>query len=113
VLAERALVRVLGKKEEVGRPLLYGTTKEFLDFFSLSDLRELPTLREYSELTPESRQVVEDSDRASDLEPDQASDIEPDQASDLGRRASGEPEPSDEHMDSGGPRPEARGPEIE
>jgi segregation and condensation protein B len=59
VLAERQLVRVLGKREEVGRPLLYGTTKEFLDFFSLADLRELPTLREYSELSAESREVVE------------------------------------------------------
>jgi len=58
VLAERSLVRILGKKEDVGRPLLYGTTKEFLDFFSLADLRELPTLREYSELTAESRQVM-------------------------------------------------------
>jgi segregation and condensation protein B len=60
VLLERALIRVLGKKEEVGRPILYGTTKEFLDFFSLSDLREMPTLREYSELTAESRQVMSD-----------------------------------------------------
>jgi segregation and condensation protein B len=58
VLAERSLVRILGKKEEVGRPLLYGTTKEFLDFFSLADLRELPTLREYSELSDESRQKI-------------------------------------------------------
>ena len=55
VLLERNLVRVLGKREEVGRPLLYGTTKEFLDFFSLADLRELPTLREYAELTQESQ----------------------------------------------------------
>jgi segregation and condensation protein B len=54
VLLERELVRVLGKREEVGRPMLYGTTKEFLDFFSLGDLRELPTLREYAELTAES-----------------------------------------------------------
>ncbi len=60
LLLERALIRVLGKREEVGRPMLYGTTKEFLDFFSLGDLRELPTLREYSELTAESRQVVLD-----------------------------------------------------
>ncbi len=59
LLLDRALIRVLGKREEVGRPMLYGTTKEFLDFFSLGDLRELPTLREYSELTDESRQVVE------------------------------------------------------
>ncbi|HEY0253373.1 MAG TPA: SMC-Scp complex subunit ScpB, partial [Kofleriaceae bacterium] len=60
LLLDRALIRVLGKREEVGRPTLYGTTKEFLDFFSLSDLRELPTLREYSELTAESRQVMSD-----------------------------------------------------
>ena len=60
VLIDRALIRILGKKEEVGRPMLYGTTKEFLDFFSLGDLRELPTLREYSELTDESRRVMTD-----------------------------------------------------
>jgi segregation and condensation protein B len=58
LLLERSLIRVLGKREEVGRPMLYGTTKDFLDFFSLADLRELPTLREYSELTAESRQVM-------------------------------------------------------
>ena len=40
--------------------MLYGTTKEFLDFFSLGDLRELPTLREYSELSEESRIVIND-----------------------------------------------------
>jgi segregation and condensation protein B len=58
LLLERSLIRVLGKKEEPGRPILYGTTREFLDFFSLSDLRELPTLREYSELSPESQEMV-------------------------------------------------------
>lgn len=72
LLLDRALIRVLGKKEEPGRPILYGTTKEFLDFFSLQDLRELPTLREYSDLTAESRDVV----RKAGLEPmgGQASD---------------------------------------
>jgi segregation and condensation protein B len=60
LLLDRQLIRVLGKKEEVGRPMLYGTTKEFLDFFSLGDLRELPTLREYSELSDESRRVMSD-----------------------------------------------------
>ncbi|HZJ67614.1 MAG TPA: SMC-Scp complex subunit ScpB [Kofleriaceae bacterium] len=67
LLIDRMLIRVLGKREEVGRPILYGTTKEFLDFFSLGDLRELPTLREYSELTAESRKVM--SDRLG-IEPD-------------------------------------------
>lgn len=60
LLLDRSLVRVLGKREEVGRPMLYGTTKEFLEFFCLTDLRELPTLREFSELTAESRKVVSD-----------------------------------------------------
>jgi segregation and condensation protein B len=60
LLMDRSLIRILGKKEDVGRPMLYGTTKEFLDFFSLGDLRELPTLREYSELTAESRKVMSD-----------------------------------------------------
>ena len=49
-LLERSLVRIIGKKEEVGRPILYGTTPEFLRTFSLQDLTELPTLREFHEL---------------------------------------------------------------
>jgi segregation and condensation protein B len=49
-LLDRGLVRMIGKKEEVGRPILYGTTAEFLRTFSLRDLSELPTLREFHEL---------------------------------------------------------------
>ena len=49
-LLDRNLIRMIGKKEEVGRPLLYGTTPEFLRTFSLGDLSELPTLREFHEL---------------------------------------------------------------
>lgn len=76
MLAERQLVRVLGKREEVGRPLLYGTTKEFLDFFSLGDLRELPTLREYSELTAENLEAVEAQLAAAAEEADEAGEAE-------------------------------------
>jgi segregation and condensation protein B len=54
VLLERRLVKILGKKEEVGRPMLYGTSKEFLEFFGLKDLKQLPTLREFHELSEES-----------------------------------------------------------
>ncbi|HVR64772.1 MAG TPA: SMC-Scp complex subunit ScpB [Polyangia bacterium] len=49
-LLERGMIRMIGKKEEVGRPILYGTTPEFLRTFSLRDLTELPTLREFHEL---------------------------------------------------------------
>ncbi len=58
-LLDRRLVKILGKKEEVGRPILYGTTKEFLEFFALKDLASLPTLREFQELTKEHQEIVE------------------------------------------------------
>jgi segregation and condensation protein B len=57
-LLERRLVRILGKKEEPGRPLLYGTTREFLEFFNLRDLKDLPTLREYYDLSEEHKAKV-------------------------------------------------------
>jgi segregation and condensation protein B len=53
LLLERSLIRIMGKKEEVGRPILYGTTKQFLEFFNLKDLKELPTLKEFTELSEE------------------------------------------------------------
>ncbi|HEV3189215.1 MAG TPA: SMC-Scp complex subunit ScpB [Polyangiaceae bacterium] len=59
LLLERDLVRILGKKDEPGRPLLYGTTSQFLEFFGLKSLKELPTLREFTELSDESRRVAE------------------------------------------------------
>src|SRR5690606_22265405 len=51
LLLERELIRVLGKKEEPGRPLLYGTATGFLTLFNLKSLADLPTLREFTELT--------------------------------------------------------------
>lgn len=45
-LTERNWVRVLGYKQVPGRPALYGTTKDFLDYFGLKDLKELPPLPE-------------------------------------------------------------------
>jgi segregation and condensation protein B len=59
-LLERKLIRILGKKDEPGRPLLYGTTREFLELFNLRDLTQLPTLREFQELSEESRKIVEE-----------------------------------------------------
>ncbi len=58
VLLERNLVRMIGRKDEPGRPLLYGTTTGFLEFFGLRSLRELPALREYTELSPESQATL-------------------------------------------------------
>jgi segregation and condensation protein B len=57
-LLERRLVKIIGRKEEPGRPLLYGTTKEFLTLFSLKDLKSLPTLRDFVELSNEHRAAL-------------------------------------------------------
>jgi segregation and condensation protein B len=59
LLLDRNLVRVLGRKEEPGRPLLYGTTQTFLEFFGLGNLNDLPSLREYAELSEEGRRQLE------------------------------------------------------
>jgi len=60
LLLERDLVRILGKRDEPGRPLIYGSTGHFLEFFGLKSLKDLPTLREFTELSDESREAFED-----------------------------------------------------
>lgn len=52
-LIERKLVRIAGHRDVPGRPMLYGTTKRFLEVFELSRLEDLPTLRDLQELAPE------------------------------------------------------------
>lgn len=59
LLLDRCLIKPAGHKEEPGRPLLYITTKEFLEFFHLRELRDLPTLREFTELDEEQRGRLE------------------------------------------------------
>ncbi len=48
-LLERKLVRILGKKEIPGRPLIYATTRKFLEVFNLKSLSDMPTLKEIQE----------------------------------------------------------------
>jgi segregation and condensation protein B len=47
-LMDKGLIKVVGKDESLGRPLLYGTTKRFLDQFGLASLRDLPRTQELS-----------------------------------------------------------------
>ena len=49
-LLEREWIRVVGHREVPGRPAMYGTTKQFLDYFNLKNLDELPTLAELRDL---------------------------------------------------------------
>jgi segregation and condensation protein B len=50
MLLERKLIRVLGRKDIPGRPMIYGTTKAFLELFNLKDLSELPSPSEITSL---------------------------------------------------------------
>ncbi|HUK57020.1 MAG TPA: SMC-Scp complex subunit ScpB [Nitrospiria bacterium] len=49
-LLERRIVKIAGRREGLGRPMLYGTTREFLQYFGLKDLTELPALKEFKEV---------------------------------------------------------------
>lgn len=64
-LLERGWIRVVGHKEVPGKPALYATTREFLDYFNLKNLNDLPSLKEIQLLdsgpeTPVNRQDPED-----------------------------------------------------
>lgn len=50
-ILEKKLIKILGKKDIPGKPLIYGTTREFLELFGLKDLRGLPTLKEVRDLS--------------------------------------------------------------
>jgi segregation and condensation protein B len=50
MLLERGLIRTLGRKDIPGRPLIYGTSRRFLEMFDLKDLNNLPTLKDIQEL---------------------------------------------------------------
>lgn len=57
-LLELRLVKILGKNKGPGRPIIYGTGREFLSLFNLTDLKELPTLKEF-DLRPEELPTAE------------------------------------------------------
>ncbi|MBC2715086.1 MAG: SMC-Scp complex subunit ScpB [Desulfobacteraceae bacterium] len=77
ILLERKLIRVLGRREVPGRPLVYATTKKFLETFDLKDLKDLPSLKEIDELEsksgkPRQQEIVfgdaNNTDREDDIE---------------------------------------------
>ena len=58
-LTDRKFVKIVGRKESLGRPLLYGTTQEFLRHFGLSHLSELPIIENAEAVTGSSEKVQE------------------------------------------------------
>ncbi|NCF39619.1 MAG: SMC-Scp complex subunit ScpB [Planctomycetia bacterium] len=63
-LMERRLVRIAGRAEEVGRPMLYGTTREFLEVFGLATLDDLPQAKELRPAAPSSPRKKDVADDA-------------------------------------------------
>ncbi len=60
-LLERKLIKIVGRKEVVGRPLLYGTTQEFLKYFGLSSLNDLPPIEQFIEQNVEEQSVSQEN----------------------------------------------------
>ena len=78
-LMERRLVKIAGRAEELGRPMLYGTTKEFLEIFGLASLDDLPQAKELrpapAKAAPKADQPAQDSEPEPEPEPE--ADAEP------------------------------------
>ena len=73
-LLEREWVRVVGHRDVPGHPAMYGTTKEFLDYFGLKSLDELPTLSELRELSAIGAELELDLEDIPGLQSDPAND---------------------------------------
>jgi segregation and condensation protein B len=83
-LIERKLITTAGRKQVIGRPMLYKTTKDFLMRFGLSDLSELPSMEEFEKMTQGAAQEelfgtapVADATGVPDVEPEAAAQSEP------------------------------------
>ena len=72
-LLERRLVRIAGRKEAPGRPIMYATSPEFLEVFGLRDLDGLPDLEEFKELEERAAQEASAAQQASEMSAVEAS----------------------------------------
>ena len=81
-LLDRKLITTSGRKDVIGRPILYKTTKEFLLRFGLKDVNELPSMEEFEKLVAESFQsdLLPATSRVQDA-PSEPADTQPDPAS--------------------------------
>ena len=84
-LLDRKLITTAGRKQVIGRPILYKTTKEFLMRFGLKDVNELPSMEEFEKLVAESFQgeLIAAEDAAPDNSNHAERESEPSAPSDL------------------------------
>jgi len=90
-LLDRKLIAAAGRKNVIGKPILYKTTKEFLIQFGLKDLSELPSLKEFEEIRRMSFGDSEPAAEAGASEPAGAGHAEPEPAADEPESAPAEP----------------------
>lgn len=90
MLGEKGLVKIMGRKELPGRPLIYGTTKKFLEVFDLKNIEALPKLKEIEDLGTEDHEPTTTEETAS--QPEETTAPKGDEAS---------PEPKSEERNSG------------
>lgn len=64
-LLDKKLIEIRGRKKVIGRPIIYGTSGEFLVHFGLNDLSELPSLEEFEEIVSEGGLLEEDRQESS------------------------------------------------
>ena len=64
-LLDRKLITTAGRKQVIGRPILYKTTKEFLLRFGLNDVNELPSMEEFEKLGDPQAELFEPAERNS------------------------------------------------
>ena len=102
-LLEKELIEMKGREEGPGRPLLYGTTQKFMDHFGLSDLNELPKLKEFE--TNEDNVIgLEEGEANSDINTEQnennnLSNNENDEVIDLDADSQSEPTSEEEQTE--------------
>jgi segregation and condensation protein B len=104
-LLSKRLIKISGRKEAVGRPLLYVTTPEFLEVFGLKDLNELPTLKELP--TGETTEEASES-TAPDADGEAESGVEPGAPAEAAEPGGSELATSGGGADSGGEGPRQR-----
>jgi segregation and condensation protein B len=72
-LLDKGLIEITGKAETIGRPMLYGTTSKFMEYFGINDISELPTPKEF---VAEVNSIGENIDQEDNLE-QKESDVQP------------------------------------
>jgi len=117
-LLEKRLIRIVGRMEVVGRPILYGTSKQFLLQFGLKSLKELPEIEEFALVLGDEVDVAGlkraiEAPQQAELELDDAEEVDPDAAAADPEDAPA-PDPAlAQAPDAGEPAPATEAPDAE